>query len=1390
MSDPVPSESQNLLPPPPAPPLPPGRLGQLQRIIAPWGKHIGSKSHGGPVQGDRDGGLRRITGIHTYRHDSHSSQTATHRTGIPIAALDINRQKTHAVLAGKEILKTVRVHDGKVTEDLNIRASISSYASAHSSPQLDSAERRRDYLPARDVKWSIGNWEHIIATAATNGRIALYDLNAPSAKTELAWLHEHTGQINKLDFDPHAGYLLLSASQDKSVRLWDMRQPQRDKSRIRFEVRSAVRDVRWSPVDPLDFAICADGGVVQKWDARVPVAPKLSINAHEKACYSIDYHPDGRHVISGGFDKYVRVWDFESDKKRQKPVFQLRAPHAIRNIRWRPACKAPESTESTLWQSTQVAVSYYHDDPRLHIWDLRRPLLPFRELDRYSMPPNDLLWADKDLLWTVGDEGIFTQWDLKHTVPFYNQIAPCTSTFLPDGEYYTFSEERDVQRVSFLDDAAAGFLNVPRDKFSSGEDGAASRSLTDDEGALESTVGTSFRRREGVSVPARPIKSHTNSPSSMDDKPPILPLDAAVLNRQGLFNNNQEGAVGFIPGVATEPQVVEYLASHYAIPATIDDNKSSPDTILQRLQNAFHQNAAACDAVSMHRMAQSWRILGAVIVPELKDWADANRADRRADAARRRETLESFRAGGHRPGLSPLAGLPHRGFNPKADNKGQKLMSSLFKGVAAGERQQQISEIDSTSNMTTPLVKPLPNSPLPSLKRRSQPTAEEGLDNIAPLPPSVLTSHSTAAAAARALIGSPNQAKGSDTSPPELLRSAEESKKLPRLTESPVSPVKRPRSDLLVEQKQTQGQNRSQEDRRAALRDYRIQARPLFSLADSTNNVASESRPDSDESFPMFSVSTDSSHRSRSIGQSFDSPGERLRRSARHSAREPIFNQDDEYELSSSDDHGGRRLGPKWGRTAASDEHEIGLSAIETPLEMSFGPGGQGRPSESSPKDQASLHAIPQHESVPPSHLDTAASSSPDIFQFEEAASITKPRIHTSNPIRTELTNRGAGDDIQRPGNGFLTRLSMEELDHETYLYQDFRPIDLSQYEPKLPFAWSSLPLICQCISFDLENGIGQAQFAAHLLMHVHPYFFHASFRKLKRGEKEFADSLADRLMTPRLGHRIIQGIFENHVSFLRQIGLFEPAALLRKMCVEFDYPEVYRSVSESKQTGGSLSNGDPMTLSMVCSNCQRPLTGETSTCERCRQVRSVCPICQSLRDMVEMQVNLDLGAHSLLWGHNPNMWMFCQACGHSGHVHCLMEWFSQPSSEGRCPTSGCGCDCGPGLARRQRMQQQVQREDEAKLIRGPNPGNGTSGSTKRDLLKATPSPAVDKARVALRNSLAGERATQSGDERILSSKRGSSRGRTSAFSNSRKSVRLITPGEEDGRSPSRTRNH
>ncbi|KEF56770.1 uncharacterized protein A1O9_06960 [Exophiala aquamarina CBS 119918] len=1390
MSDPVLAEHQTLLPPP-APPLPPPRLVQLQKIIAPWGPHTGADYyHGGPAQSDHDHVAGRITNTHTYSTFT-SSQNTSHRTGIPIAALDINSSGTHAVLAGKEILKTIRVEDGTVTDAFNIRTAVASSASSQTSPQLDGPGKRRDFLPARDVKWSTGNYKHIIATAATSGRISLYDLNVGGAsKLELAWLHEHTNQINKLDFDPFAGYLLLSASQDKSVRLWDLRDGKRDRSRLRFEPRIPVRDVRWSPSEPLDFAICTDSGVIQKWDARSPLGPKLSINGHEKACYSLDWHPDGRHVTSGGFDKYIRVWDFQNDNKRQKPVFQLRAPSGIRNIRWRPPCRASETTDSGHWQSTQIAVSYTHDDPRIHTWDLRRPWLPFRELDRYNSAANDLLWATKDKLWTVGDEGVFTQWDLKHGAPFYNEISPCTSTFTPDGEYYMFSERRELPRTSAAEDPALGFLSIPRDKLSSGDDPTASRSFTDDENPLDSHLSSTHGRIERGLRSSKSTKSQANSPLSLEEKPPILSLDRAVFQRPDLFNNDQFGTANCVPGIATELGIVQYLASNYASPATAEERVQSPSTILERLEAAFYQNAVACDAVSLHRMAQSWRILGAVFVPELRDWADANRSQRRAEAGKRREMLEQFRAGSHRSILSPLPGLTGRGSKAKGDAKSHRLMSSLLKSTVESDRP---FHSDSTSNATTPLVKPFRNSPYSSRRGWSKwALEEEEIDEVLTLPPSVLSSHSTAAAAARALVDSPGRGTGSAPSSPDVNRQSATT-----TSKDHNSPNPSPKPSAGVRDAGTSSPARgisatgtTQDDRRAALRDYRVQARPIFTLEGSSNTPALHPRHDSDDSFQMFSASGDSSQRARSLGQSFDSAGGNAKSHHQRAETPNHSEQDDETEeerdLSFGEPHVENIKGHA--RSFIKPSQISGSVAVETPPDMSFGsdaPTG-ARIQVSAQNDPGAWDAGQEAHSMPTSEFHTAMSSTPDIFHFE-GTSLDKPRIYTSNPLRVSEAHEIGDEKSSGHQPGLSNSMSMDELDCETYLISDFRPIDLFNYEPKSPFAWSSLPLICQSIAFDVENGIGHSQFASHLLMHVHPYFFDARFRKLKGVEPGGTNNLADRLMTPHLGHRIIESIFDAHLSFLRQMQLVASAAVLRKMCVEFEYPRLYISAGGDKQAGSSLTDGDAASLSIVCTTCHGQMPSGRNTCERCQRVRSVCPICLSMHTVDQEVPNAsetrDAAGSVWPWGSHGRMWTFCQACGHSGHVRCMKEWFAEPSSNGTCPTQGCGCDCGPGKTREARIEQQIKQEEEVRLIRGLNGNHGGGGSTKRDSLRAGGSPAVDKARAALRKSITGDRATQSGDERSLAGKRlsGASRAQMSGFSGSRKSVRLVTPGEESG---------
>ena len=50
---------------------------------------------------------------------------------------------------------------------------------------------------------------------------------------------------------------------------------------------------------------CGESGIRKVWR-------RSCLNGHEDAVASVTYSPDGRHIVTGSFDKTVRIWDAES----------------------------------------------------------------------------------------------------------------------------------------------------------------------------------------------------------------------------------------------------------------------------------------------------------------------------------------------------------------------------------------------------------------------------------------------------------------------------------------------------------------------------------------------------------------------------------------------------------------------------------------------------------------------------------------------------------------------------------------------------------------------------------------------------------------------------------------------------------------------------------------------------------------------------------------------------------------------------------------------------------------------------------------------------------------------------------------------------------------------
>ncbi|KNC83575.1 hypothetical protein SARC_04180 [Sphaeroforma arctica JP610] len=292
----------------------------------------------------------------------------------PLNALSQSPSGNQLVVAGRDVLQII---------DL-------SRDECHPSQNLRVMRKHLNYS-SYDVDWhphpSCGNW---IATAASNGAIVLWDLNLADVKKTARIIKEHGRSVHRVRFNALEHHMLLSGSQDGSMKLWDLRT--KNNHIHSFEGRAeSVRDVGFNPHNGTTFAAAFENGSVQVWDIRMPTTWESRIAAHQGPTFCINWHPEDRSVLaSGGRDRVIKIWRTGGSHRAANSggecLASVQTIASVCRVHWRPKHRY------------QIASCALVTDNSIHVWDLRRPFIPTASFTRNS----DLVTG---MEWHVNGEG-------------------------------------------------------------------------------------------------------------------------------------------------------------------------------------------------------------------------------------------------------------------------------------------------------------------------------------------------------------------------------------------------------------------------------------------------------------------------------------------------------------------------------------------------------------------------------------------------------------------------------------------------------------------------------------------------------------------------------------------------------------------------------------------------------------------------------------------------------------------------------------------------------------------------------------------------------------------------------------------------------------------------
>ena len=172
-------------------------------------------------------------------------------------------------------------------------------------PKLSASEPLSVYQ-GRTAFHSLSHHAHLPRFASASSTVQVWDLNRGGGSDALMTMSMGVDAVHVVRYNQSETDVLASAGTDRGVTLYDMRS---GKALHKVVLTMRANDLAWSPLEPTTFAVASEDYNMYTFDMRNMSSATQIYKGHVGAVMSVDWAPTGQSLVTGSYDRTVRLWD-------------------------------------------------------------------------------------------------------------------------------------------------------------------------------------------------------------------------------------------------------------------------------------------------------------------------------------------------------------------------------------------------------------------------------------------------------------------------------------------------------------------------------------------------------------------------------------------------------------------------------------------------------------------------------------------------------------------------------------------------------------------------------------------------------------------------------------------------------------------------------------------------------------------------------------------------------------------------------------------------------------------------------------------------------------------------------------------------------------------------